>query len=396
MKDWNKILLIGFLLCLSVTLRSQVQLKADNVDIDYKNQIWTLRNKVFMNARKHTLQADEMYYYRKEKRFFATGSLFIHFYGENRKVWGDFLEQKDNVKTVRGNPLKVVDKEGKREITASNLTMTEGKKKSMTFFGSVKIKEDDSVISSDKIVYYEDQGKIDLPGMSLISKPQENLEIRSRDVVYNEKTKESVFVNPVDIKRKDGTIKADGGSYAEKEDSLNLKGHIEYKEAKRSINSDTLVSRKVGGEKVLTFEDNISLTEDDLSGTCERVDYFEKQEIINLEGNAQLKDEKKELGIRSTIITVDKKKDLVYLLGRLLVKQKDKVISGDKGIYNKETQEIAIQGNALYKKGRDVSRAEIIILNTNTNEVKMIGVQFGKFRSEGEDSAQPEKKEAQK
>ena len=51
-------------------------------------------------------------------------------------------------------------------------------------------------------------------------------------------------------------------------------------------------------------------------------------------------------------------------------------------MYDRKTSSIIVQGNPSYRKGQDTARAERIVLNTDTNEVRMMGNFQGSFKPE--------------
>jgi LPS export ABC transporter protein LptC len=376
MKVWINFLLIF----LPAALFTDAILKCDNLDVDYQNSVWVLNQNVSLQTTSYTLKSDHMTYFRKEKRFMARGNLSIFFPEEKRKINGEILQKNDQGKVVEGKPLKVLDKDGKRTITASRLLIDEkGDVKIFTFLESVRIQEENSIISGEKVVYNEKTGEIDLPGQATIQKPKDNILIESKNIDYNEKEKIAVFQNPVTIQRKNARIQGNQGKYNEEDDLIELKGDVSYEEGERRIQSREMYSRKQGDEKVFYFEKDIQIKEKKFEGTCDRIEYFEDQEVTSLKGDAVLKDTEKDLQISSTVMTINEKEDKIYFLGRIAIRQKDKFISGNLGMYDRETEVIEIRGNPVYRKGRDVSTAEIITLDTRKNEVTMKGNIQGTF-----------------
>jgi lipopolysaccharide export system protein LptA len=92
---------------------------------------------------------------------------------------------------------------------------------------------------------------------------------------------------------------------------------------------------------------------------------------------------------------VDKKKDLVYFVGDMDLKQKAKMISGHFGVYDKKNQSILVKGAPKYREGRDFATAEKMILNTDNNEISMIGNFKGSFRSQKDKNKEQDTKKAQ-
>ncbi|HCL56243.1 MAG TPA: hypothetical protein DHW82_04445 [Spirochaetia bacterium] len=380
MKVLTKIL---FFFLIAVALYSDAVMKGQFLNVDYLNQVWTLKGGVSLTTTKYMLQTQQMIYFKKEKRFFANGGIFIELLEENRKIWGESLEKRNEVQFFQGNPLRLVDKNGEREIKAQTLEVR-GKEKNgklMTFNQNVNILEKNSIIFADQVIYNEKTGDIQLIGNSSIQKPEDKIKITGSNIDYNEKTKISIFKNtPVAIERKKSLIKGDKGQYDEQDDLISLEGNVFFQEEKREIQAQKMHSEKNEDEKIFYFSEQITLKEGDFHGSCDAVEYFEKQDIVNLKGNVDLKDDKKDLYIESSVVSFDKKADMTYFLGEVYIKQKDKIITGSLGNYDKQKSIIIVKGNPSYRKGKDFAKAEKIILNTETNEVEMIGGFKGQFQ----------------
>ena len=132
MKALIKIFIFLFLV---FNLHSAANLKAKYLEVDYKNNIWILRNDVTLNTSKYILKADEFTYFRNDKKFLANKNIYIFFYKEKRKIYGESLSKDQNRKIIQGTPqkpLKVIDKEGKRIITAKILDIKEDKDKNIS------------------------------------------------------------------------------------------------------------------------------------------------------------------------------------------------------------------------------------------------------------------------
>lgn len=373
---------VFILFLLSGFLYADAFMKGDFADIDYLNQIWALRQNVSLRTQKYQMTSDEMTFYRKDKRFFAKGNVYLFFNKENRKVWAASLNKDSVQKMLQGTPLKVIDKNDEREITALNLILRDDtKEKILVFENNVKLKENKLQIQSSRLVYNEDTGEIQLEKESILEKPEEKLKIQSKDIQYNEKLKKAVFSNPVHITKKESEITAEKGYYEEKDDLIFLEDGVIYREKKREVKAHRMTTRIEKDEKIMSFEDIIQIQEDNFIGKCLVLEYMDKKEYVNLKGNAALRDEKKNLGIKSSLISVDKKKDMIYFIGAVYVTQKNKVITGNIGVYNKKNGILEVKGNAIYKRGKDLARAEKVYLNTDTNEVRMYGNLKGIFKT---------------
>ena len=121
--------------------------------------------------------------------------------------------------------------------------------------------------------------------------------------------------------------------------------------------------RKEKDQKIFVFQEEVEVQDGDFQGFCQQLDYLEEQEVITLKGQARLADPKKDLEIESGVIAIDQKKDQIYFLGTVSIRQKDKMISGGMGVYDRKTSSL-LQGNLL-TQGQDTARAKRCVNDTN-------------------------------
>lgn len=383
MKALTKIL---FIFCFfAAGLYAEAVLKGDFLTVDHKNQLWILKGNVSLLAQKYRLEAMEMTYYRSLKKLTAQGMVRVFLLEENRAIESEFFEKNGSLKVFKGNPLRVVEKNGEKQTFAQTLEVREEPQgKILTFMGNVRVIEKDSLITAGKLVYDDREKKALLQDSARIEKPSDQLVLQSASLTYHEKTKTSVFETPVKIQRKEAEIEGEKGQYQEKEDLIELTGGVSYheKKKKRVIRGQKLFSAKEKDQKIFVFQEEVEVQDGDFQGFCQQLDYLEEQEVITLKGQARLADPKKDLEIESGVIAIDQKKDQIYFLGTVSIRQKDKMISGGMGVYDRKTSSIIVQGNPSYRKGQDTARAERIVLNTDTNEVRMMGNFQGSFKPE--------------
>lgn len=364
------------------TLWGEAFLQGDFLTVKNSESLWELTGNVSLQNQKYHLQAQKMHYYRKLKKIVAQGEVRVSLLEENKNIEGFFFEKQGKTQIFRGEPVRVTENNGEKQTLANSLKVQEkNKEKIFTFLGQVKVIEKESVISAEKLIYHDKAKKAFLEDSAKIEKPLQEIVLESQKLVYDEKNKKAFFETPVKIQKKDALITGNKGEYNEKEDLITLTGQVLYHEKKKSrlIKANTLNTIKEKEEKVFIFKDQIEIADGDFLGSCHELDYFEKKEVMTLKGDAKLKDVKKELEIESNAISFDQKKDQIYFLGRVVIVQKDKTIAGNMGVYDKKTASIVVQGSPYYRKGLDSARAERIILNTDTNEVQMIGNFQGSF-----------------
>ncbi len=364
------------------TLWGEAFLQGDFLTVKNSESLWELIGNVSLQNQKYHLKSQKMHYYRKLKKIIAQGEVRVSLLEENKNIEGFFFEKEGKTQIFRGEPVRVTENNGEKQTLANTLKVQEkNKEKIFIFLGQVKVIEKESIISAEKLTYHDQEKKAFLEDNAKIEKPLQEIVLESQKLVYDEKNKKAFFETPVKIQKKDALITGNKGEYNEKDDLITLTGQVLYheKNKNRLIKANKLDTIKEKEEKVFVFKDQIEITDGDFLGSCHELDYLEKKEIMTLKGDAKLKDVKKELEIESNAISFDQKKDQIYFLGRVVIVQKDKTIAGNMGVYDKKTSSIVVQGSPYYRKGLDSARAERIILNTDTNEVQMIGNFQGSF-----------------
>lgn len=396
MKAWiNCFILIFFIL----PLYSDAILKSDFIEVDYKNDIWYMKKNVFVNTSSYILKANQMTFYRKTKQILALGAVKITFKKDQKEIEALRFEKKGSKKFFSGKPLKVTDPKNKRKIYSKRLQMS-GKAKSQNFLfeDDVKVEEEDKIIKAPKLNYYEKKEILQLKGKSVIEKIGDKTTITSKDIDYNDKKSIAYFKNPVNIEKKDSTITGKKGTYQDKEGLLKLE-HVFFKSGNKKVRSeemDTITRKK---KKVYVFKKNVRFEKGDFKGTTKILEYIEDQKVTILKEDAKLRDSKKDLDIESSLMRIDDKKAKIYFLGHVYIKQKDKILRGSMGVYDQKSEILVVRGNPYYKKGSDVTYAQVIALNTKTNEVKMKGNITGSFKQEQSNSKEnktEKKQEAKK
>lgn len=113
--------------------------------------------------------------------------------------------------------------------------------------------------------------------------------------------------------------------------------------------------------------------ESNMDFTCETLSYDRTTKIAELKGNVNLVDKDNDVKAKAQIIEYDQEKDIAVLQIRINLIQKDNVCEGLYATYYKKDQILELSGNAHVKQGTDDFRAQSITLNMDTQDIKLGG-----------------------
>lgn len=107
--------------------------------------------------------------------------------------------------------------------------------------------------------------------------------------------------------------------------------------------------------------------------TCDEIEYDRETKIAKLKGNVELVDIDNDVKAKAQIISYDQNADIAILQVRINLTQKDNVCSGSYAIYYKKDQILELSGNAQIKQKDDTFRAQHITLDMDTQDITLGG-----------------------
>ena len=352
------------------------------MEVDYKNNMFNLSGNVSLNTKDYFMTTDNLIYKKQEKTVMANGNIVIEFIKDKRRVNADtMIRTKESLARestlFTGKPVRLVDFEKERTIEGNLIRIVKNDNKESIFIeGNAVVFDDKLKINSDKIEYFKSDKFMLMYTNSSIKK--DDYIIKTEGIKYLEDDKILIFDKETRIDKKDISIVAKRGKYDEKQDVIEA-DDVTYIKENTKIVSDKLLNLKKDGNNFYVFKDVKEIKDKNMLGKANEIEYEEKKNIILMKTDAFIEDKSKDLDIRSDVIRIDNNEDKVFLIGSVNIRQKDKVISSSLGYYDKKSNKMVLTGNPVYKKGNDLTYAQIIILDTSNNNVVMQGEIKGRF-----------------
>lgn len=107
--------------------------------------------------------------------------------------------------------------------------------------------------------------------------------------------------------------------------------------------------------------------------TCDNLDYDRTTKIADLKGNVNLEDTDNDVKAQAQIINYNQDSDIAILQIQINLLQEDNVCSGSYAVYYKKDQILELSGNAQVKQKEDTFRAQFITLNMDTQDITLGG-----------------------
>lgn len=107
--------------------------------------------------------------------------------------------------------------------------------------------------------------------------------------------------------------------------------------------------------------------------TCDNLDYDRTTKIAELKGNVDLEDKDNDVRAKAQIIVYNQDTDIAVLQIKINLLQEDNVCTGSYAVYYKKNQILELSGNAQVKQKDDVFRAQFITLNMDTQDITLGG-----------------------
>jgi lipopolysaccharide export system protein LptA len=122
---------------------------------------------------------------------------------------------------------------------------------------------------------------------------------------------------------------------------------------------------------------------------CDELDFDRTTDIAILQGNVSLTDVENDVKANAQYIEYNQKTEVAILQIQINLVQKDNVCTGSYAIYKKNEKLLNLMGNAQVKQGSDTFRAQQIYLNLDTQDITLTGNVKGSVT----DTKEPAKKD---
>jgi lipopolysaccharide export system protein LptA len=183
------------------------------------------------------------------------------------------------------------------------------------------------------------------------------------------------------------TAKTLSGFTGKKTEYTLLEGDAEVSTSKIKISAERIelsgedfrfvsASGKVRGRNV----------EDDMDFECETLRYDREREVVTLLDGAKIVDNPNEVTAQAERIEYNQQTGVAMLQINIELRQKDSVCTGAFAIYRKEEQMLELGGDPKIEKGDDVFRAREIVMNLETEEIKLDGRVRGTVKDSKEET----------
>lgn len=106
---------------------------------------------------------------------------------------------------------------------------------------------------------------------------------------------------------------------------------------------------------------------------CDELNYDRTTKIAELKGNVSLTDIDNEVTAQAQIIIYDQNKDIAILQVKINLLQKDNICTGSYAVYYKKNQILELSGNAQIKQKDDTFRAQHITLDMDSQDITLGG-----------------------
>jgi lipopolysaccharide export system protein LptA len=107
--------------------------------------------------------------------------------------------------------------------------------------------------------------------------------------------------------------------------------------------------------------------------TCDNLKYDRVEEVVTLQNNALISDNPNGVTAKAEIIQYNQSTGIAMMQIDIELKQKDALCTGAFAIYRREEQILEMSGNPKIEKGSDIFRAREVMMNLETDEIRLDG-----------------------
>ena len=185
------------------------------------------------------------------------------------------------------------------------------------------------------------------------------------------------------------------GTVGDKSDVTELSGGAYVLTESMEISADSI---KMSGKDFRFIEAEGSVkgknSEAELEFECGSLKYDRETKIAELFDSVSLTDVKNNVTATAQMIEYNQTSDVAVMQMEIELKQKDNVCKGAYAVYRKKDQMLELSGNAQIKQGDDSFRAQEIILNLDSQEITLDGRVKGSIVDERKTEQQDEDTES--
>lgn len=164
------------------------------------------------------------------------------------------------------------------------------------------------------------------------------------------------------------------GVIGDKSDATSLSGEAYVLTESIEISADNIT---MSGEDFRFIEADGNIKgknmEAELEWTCDKLKYDRETKIASLSENVNLIDTKNDVNAKAQLIEYNQDTDIAIMQIDIELKQKDNVCTGVYAVYKKKDQLLDLSGNAQIKQGDDTFRAQEITLDLDSQEITLDG-----------------------
>ncbi len=192
------------------------------------------------------------------------------------------------------------------------------------------------------------------------------------------------------------TFSADSmsGTVGDKSDSTTLTGEAYVLTDTMEISADVI---SMSGKDFRYIDAAGSIkgknTESKMEFSCGRMKYDRETKIAQLMDNVSLTDTANDVQAKAQMIEYNQDTDIAVMQIEIELKQKDNTCTGAYAVYRKADQILELSGNAQIKQGQDTFRAQEITLNLDSQEITLDGRVKGSVIDERKSEPKPEEKQ---
>ncbi|MBR7064800.1 MAG: LPS export ABC transporter periplasmic protein LptC [Treponema sp.] len=128
--------------------------------------------------------------------------------------------------------------------------------------------------------------------------------------------------------------------------------------------------------------------ETNMEFTCGELSFDRKTKLATLKDNVKLVDKENDIVAKAQIIEYDQDTDIAIIQIDITLTQKDNECHGAYAMYKKKQKLLELSGNAQIKQKEDTFRAQEITLNLDTQEITLDGRVKGSVTDSGQEQNQ--------
>lgn len=118
--------------------------------------------------------------------------------------------------------------------------------------------------------------------------------------------------------------------------------------------------------------------------SSDRLEFSRSTNVALLRGNVSMTDVENDVSVSAQLIEYNQNTEVAVIQINVNLKQKDNICTGENAVYSKKNQLLDLSGNAQIKQNTDTFRAQSITLNLETEEITLDGNVKGSVQDKNE------------